>query len=104
MVQLSLHMGVPFHEVRQWSAAELSLYMAEYRREPFGEARGDIRHARELHQQAEVYRDRKKHPQQYRWQDFLPFKSQHAQEPEQGTTDIAAWMREMKARQGGRGK
>lgn len=66
-------MGVPFHEVRQWSAAEISLYMAYYREEPFGFARDDIHNAMGLHQVAEMHRDKKTRSEPFTLKDFWPF-------------------------------
>lgn len=40
-------MGIPFHELRKWSSAEILLYQCYYRIAPWGEERGDIRVAKQ---------------------------------------------------------
>lgn len=42
---LSVSLGIPFHDICQWSSAELSLYQAYFRVNPWGEERADIRNA-----------------------------------------------------------
>jgi len=41
-------MGIPYHEIRQWPAVEISLYQAYYRLEPFGDQRADLRMANQM--------------------------------------------------------
>lgn len=45
MMFVSVSLGIPFHEVRQWSAAELTLYQVYYRMQPWGDVRADLRAA-----------------------------------------------------------
>ena len=73
MVFLSVTLGIPFHDVRQWSAAEILLYQVYYRVAPFGEERADIRSAMSMCQTANMHRDSSKHPQPYELNDFMPF-------------------------------
>jgi len=61
-------MGVPFHEVRQWSAAEISLYMAYYHIAPWGDDREDLRNAMNMQLLAAV------HGNERTIDDFMPFK------------------------------
>ncbi len=73
MVFLSIEMGIPFHEVRQWSSAELTLYMCYYRISPFGEERADIRNAMRMAQTANLHRDPSRNPAPFEINDFMPF-------------------------------
>jgi len=76
MVFLSVEMGIPFHEVRQWSSAELTLYMCYYRISPWGEERADIRNAMQMAQTANLHRDTARHPNPFEIVDFMPFREQ----------------------------
>ena len=66
-------MGIPFHEVRLWSAAEILLYQCYYRIAPWGEERGDIRNAMSMAQNANMHRDTSTRPTPYEVSDFMPF-------------------------------
>lgn len=70
MLALSIALGVPFHEVRTWSAAEITLYQAYFRVQPFGDQRGDILHALSMAQTANLNRGKR---EPYDWREFLPF-------------------------------
>jgi len=71
MMFLSVSLGIPFHDVRQWSAAELSLYAAYYRIAPWGEERADLRNGMQMAQTANMHRDRSS--KAYDVEDFMPF-------------------------------
>jgi hypothetical protein len=73
MIFLSVTMGVPFHEVRQWSAAEISLYQVYYRMDPWGEERADLRNGMLLQQTANMHRDTKANPKPFEIYDFMPY-------------------------------
>ena len=77
-------MGVPFHEVRQWSAAEVMLYQCYYRIAPWGEDRADIRNALSMSQTANMHRDSSKYPQPFPYTDFMPFHKKEKTEPDMG--------------------
>ena len=66
-------MGIPFHEVWQWSAAEILLYQVYYRVAPWGEERADIRNAMSMTQTANMHRDSTKQPKPFEVTDFMPF-------------------------------
>lgn len=70
---LSVTMGIPFHEVRQWSAAEILLYQCYYRIAPWGEERADLRNAMNMAQTANMNRDTTRKPDPYEITDFMPF-------------------------------
>ena len=73
-MKLSLQLGIPYSRLaEEISSAELSLYMAYDRIQPFGDYRADIRNAQILHQQAEMHRNREKDPEPYTLNDFIPF-------------------------------
>ena len=78
-------MGIPFHEVRLWSAAEVLLYQCYYRVAPWGEDRADIRNAMGMCQTANMHRDPVRHPQAFEYLDFMPFyekpETDHESEP-----------------------
>lgn len=75
MLKLSLKLGIPYSRLaEEISSAELSLYMAYDRIDPFGEHRADIRNAQLLQQTAEMHRNREKDPEPYLIDDFIPFK------------------------------
>ena len=80
-------MGIPFHEVRQWSAAEILLYQVYYRSNPWGEERADIRNGMAMCQTANMHRDPQKHPQPFEVTDFMPFAEK--QEPEETSSEPA---------------
>ena len=86
---LSITLGVPFHEIRNWSSAEIALYRAYWNISPWGEFRADLRNAMSMQLVAEVNRDRKRKPDPYRVQDFMPFHK----EPELDTDQLRDKMR-----------
>ncbi len=73
MLLLSTTMGVPFHEVRQWSSAEISLYMAYYGIEPWGEYRADLRNALAIKHNLEAAGAKPKFSKSFELTDFLLF-------------------------------
>ena len=79
-------MGIPFHEVRLWSAAEILLYQCYYRIAPWGEDRADIRNAMNMAQTANMHRDSGTHPKPYEIDDFMPFRERE-EEPEDVVAD-----------------
>lgn len=87
MLLLSVTMGIPFHEVRQWSAAEILLYQCYYRIAPFGDERADLRNAMQMSQTANMYRDTKTKPDPFEVTDFMPFAERP--EPEQTGSEPA---------------
>lgn len=66
-------MGIPFHEVRQWSAAEILLYQVYYRIAPWGPERSDINAAMLMQQTANMHRNTATHPNPFELNDFMPF-------------------------------
>ena len=86
-------MGIPFHEVRQWSAAEVILYACYYRIAPWGEDRADIRNAMNMAQTANMHRDPTKHPQPFEIDNFMPFREKADEDEDEG--DGSAAMRGM---------
>ena len=78
-------MGIPFHEVRLWSASEILLYQCYYRIAPWGEDRGDIRNAMSMAQTANLLRDTATHSKPYVINDFMPFR-EHVEETEDAVT------------------
>lgn len=72
-------MGIPFHEVRTWSAAEITLYQCYYRMAPWGEERADIRNAMQMAQTANMHRS--KDTKAFEVSDFMPF-SEKPEPPE----------------------
>lgn len=74
MLFLSVSLGLPFSQVRAMSSAELSLYMAYYRVDPWGEERADLRNAMGMSQTANLHRDTKKRPEPFGIDDFMPFR------------------------------
>ena len=84
-------MGKPFHEVREWSSAEISLFAAYYRIAPWGEERADIRNAMTMAQTANMHRDTATKPQPFEIGDFMPF----SDKPEPDKSDGSAGMRDM---------
>ena len=81
MVFLSVTLGVPFSVVREMSAAEISLYQAYFKIDPWGEERADLRNAMAMHQTAEMHRDRKRQPNAFNLMDFMPFRRKPDPEP-----------------------
>ena len=73
MLFLATSMGIPFHEVRKWSSAEISLLIAYYREEPWASARADIHNAMQLQQHAEMHRDKSNRKEPFTLRDFWPF-------------------------------
>ena len=66
-------MGIPFDQVRQWSAATITLYQVYYRMAPWGEERADLRNAMTMSQTANMHRDSRRHPKPFAVDDFMPF-------------------------------
>ena len=66
-------MGVPFHEVREWSAAEIDLLAGYYKMAPWGDHHANIQRAMHMQMTANVNRDRDEHPEPYVLNDFMPF-------------------------------
>ena len=79
-------MGIPFHEVREWSAATIMLYQCYYRMAPWGEERADIRNAMSMSQTANMHRDSSKTPKPYEIDDFMPFREK--QEPKETSEPV----------------
>ena len=77
-------MGIPFHEVRQWSAAEILLYQCYYRIAPWGEERGDVRNAMSMAQTANMHRDTQRKPDPFEISDFMPF----TEKPDEPDEDV----------------
>ena len=66
-------MGIPFHEVRLWSAAEVLLYQCYYRIAPWGDERDDIRVANQTSFLASATGVKKRGGGDFTIQDFMPF-------------------------------
>ena len=84
-------MGIPFHEVRQWSSAEILLYQVYYRTAHWGDERADIRSAMSMCQTANMHRDSTKHPAPFEVTDFMPF----AEKPEPEESSEPVGLREL---------
>jgi len=87
MVQLSIDMGIPFHEVREWPAAELALYMAHYRLRPFGEDGENIRSAMLRAQMANQYRPKERQHNPYQFTEFWPWNVEKSRQPVEVDSD-----------------
>ena len=83
MLLLSVTMGIPFHEIREWSSAEVMLYQCYYRISPWGPERTDINSAMQLSQTANMHRDVQRKPEPYELTDFMPFSEQPEKEDEE---------------------
>jgi hypothetical protein len=83
MLFLSVSLGVPFHEVRQWSAAEIVLYQCFYKIAPWGEERADLRNAMSMQMTANMHRDPSKRAKPFEYTDFMPFFERPKEQPEQ---------------------
>ena len=68
-----MSLGIPFHEVRQWSAAEISLYQCYYRLNPWGVERDDIRTANQTAFIASATGVKKQGGGEFTLADFMPF-------------------------------
>jgi len=70
---LSVTLGIPFHEIRQWSSAEILLYQCYYRINPWGVERDDIRAANQTNFIASATGVKKRGGGDFTIQDFMPF-------------------------------
>lgn len=77
------------------SSAELALYMAYDRIDPFGEVRGDIRNAMQLRQQAEMHRNKQEHPEPFQLKDFMPQWIQSRKDSDVDTTSMRSKFRNL---------
>ena len=73
MLLLSVSLGIPFHEIRNWSSAEILLYQCYYRIAPWGEERADLRNAMSMSMTANMHRDSTRNPKPFEYSDFMPF-------------------------------
>ena len=73
MLLLSVTLGIPFHEIREWSSAELSLYMAYYKLDPWGEYRADVRNALNIKHSLEAQGVKPKGGGKFKLENFMPF-------------------------------
>lgn len=68
---LAAHLGLTLHEAQQKvSSREFTKWIAEYKRNPWGEKRQDIRFSALMSLLANLWRDPKRHPTAYTWKDF----------------------------------
>ena len=92
-------MGIPVSKLKdELSSAELALYMAYDRIDPFGEERADLRNALSLRQHAEMNRDRQKHPAPFEIADFMPFDRSRKQQPKGDSSEIRNTIRNLAGR------
>lgn len=82
-VFLSVTLGLPFSQVWQMSAAEISLYQAYYRVNPWGPERSDLNAAMQMHQVAEMHRDPKRRPEAFKLEQFMPFHKRKELDPDE---------------------
>lgn len=90
---LSVTLGIPFHEVRQWSAAEILLYQCYYRLEPWGAERDDIRTAQQTAFVASATGVTKEGGDKFTIEDFMLFRNKPDQDESKsdgGRTAFAA--------------
>jgi len=73
MLLLSVTLGIPFHEIREWSSAELSLYMAYYKLDPWGEHRADLRNALSIKHNLEAQGVKPKGGGKFKLENFMLF-------------------------------
>lgn len=78
-------MGIPYHDIRQWSAAEIMLYQCYYRVAPWGAERDDVRNAMSMAQTANMHRDPRSNPTPFGVDEFMPF-SERREKPAAVTT------------------
>lgn len=68
---LAAHLGLTLHEAQnRVSSREFTKWIAEYKRNPWGEQREDIRFSALMALLANLWRDPKRHPKPYSWEDF----------------------------------
>lgn len=68
---LAAHLGLTLHEAQtKISSREFTKWIAEYKRNPWGEQRMDIRFSALMALLANVWRDSKKRPKPFTWEDF----------------------------------
>ena len=79
---LSVSLGIPFHEVRQWSAAEILLYQCYYQLAPWGDDRADIRTANQTAFIAKATGVTKQGGGDFALDDFMPFRDRAETETE----------------------
>lgn len=93
MLKLSVALGVPFHEIRTWSCAELALYRAFFNYQPFGEDAENHRHALSRATLVNVNKSPRARPQPPK--DFHPFPPPKA---DFGIGEVRAQMRNLAKR------
>ena len=93
---LSVSMGIPFHEVRQWSSAEILLYQCYYRTNPWGVERDDIRTANQTSFIASATGVKKEGGGNFTIQDFMPFGEKS--EPKSTQDEILEGLKAMSSR------
>ena len=91
-------MGIPFHEVRQWSSAEILLYQCYYRTNPWGVERDDIRVANQTSFIASATGVKKRGGNDFTIHDFMPFAEKTQEFDENG--DPVGLMEAFKAMSG----
>ena len=82
---LSVTLGVPFHEVRQWSAAEITLYQCYYNMAPWGAERDDVRTAQQTAFFASATGVTKDSGARFTTEDFMLFRDRSEQDADVGS-------------------